>query len=99
MGSVAQALWVILTHPRECTCLLVISLMELRRDFVCVWEEFSRELWIQAHFPLPGYMCLFVSLRPPVAWCLDFICVLVLIGMAHFLKKKKKEKKKKVMLN
>ena len=36
VGSIAQALWVIPTHPRDCTCLLVISLMELRRDFVCV---------------------------------------------------------------
>lgn len=55
---------------------------------------------MQAHFLLPGYMCLSLLgyeatwYRHHVALCLDFICVPVLMGMAYFLKKKKKKKKR-----
>lgn len=49
---------------------------------------------MQAHFLLPGYMCLSLLgydstwYRHHVALCLDFICVPVLMGTAYFLKKK-----------
>ena len=66
---------------------------------------FPRELWIQAHFSLPRYVCLSVSLRlylvqtdiMPLSALISSVS-LCLMAWLIFSKKKKKKKRKKWLL-